>query len=633
MNDRQSVVRGTARAYGRVFWVFLSLLVPQILYFLSLAVVQGSGLGAVMMRGGVATAGIYLLGAVIAAPILTRRIRRAVSRQEWERAYRCSFRLPVHGAIAAGAMGAVVLLLAVIAETTVVAGATEFWPAATGILLGNVVNLAIYTYFVLDYTARRFRIGIPARGEETWTPQTVPVIAKVAAVVLATGVLPFMFIVVLLLADMDADVFVTLPGIVYSVYVSIAVLLAFARSLRTSSDLLLQAAQRLEAGDYQTRTPLIAGDEFTAVSRAFNRASESLRDRDAEIHSLNEELRAVNRRLESAVEERTRELEEEKHRAEEVSERRRDLIHVLSHDLRNPLSAIQSLMELSQGTDESLDEYRDEMGESIGAALELIDNVRQIQALESGKMDLHVRSVPLRDAVAAAHRLLEHRFREKEIELVNLVPEECIVLADASTLRTSVLGNLLSNAVKFSYQGCRVFVEATVDGPTVRLRVTDTGIGMSEELRSKVFSENTATRREGTDGEAGTGFGMPLVRRIVEAYGGEINVYSPAVGVPLSAAVDQPGEDTERPAAAEPSAATESTAPPEPTAAAEPSAATDELVALGPSGVHSTGDGHRDDGHHGNGDAAPGSAEGLTNERARTRGPGTTVEVVFRRGA
>ncbi|MFP4484707.1 MAG: ATP-binding protein [Spirochaetaceae bacterium] len=604
MTHIHAVVRGTVRPYGRVFAVFLSLIVPQILYFVSLSAVQGSGLAAVMMEGGVLTVGIYLLGALVAAPVFTRRIRRAVRREDWQRAYRCSFRMPAYGAIVAAAMGAVVLLLAVVLEATTTVGATEFWPATVGILLGNVINLAVYTFFVLDYTVRRFRINIPVQEDEAWTPRAVPVITKVAAVVLATGILPFMFIVVLLLADMDADVFVTLPGIVYSVYVSISVLVAFAGSLRISSNLLLQAAERLEAGDYETHTQLIAGDEFTSVTRAFNRAFTALRDRDAKIHSLNQELRAVNRDLESTVQERTQELEAAKQRAEAVSERRRDLIHVLSHDLRNPLSAVHSLLELSESAQESLDACREDMSESISAALELIDNVRRLQALESGKMDLQVRNVALRDAVAAAYRLLEHRFREKGVELVNRVPAGCTVLADDATLRSTVLGNLLSNAVKFSYPGCRVVVDVHGDGPTVRLRVTDSGVGMPEELRSKVFSETAATRREGTGGEAGTGFGMPLVRRIVEAYGGEINVYSPARAAP-GAATSSDARDAGR----------------QPVGMEEGGEAvrTDQLVAAGAA-------------HASSADVDHGRADTATQERARTKGPGTTVEVVFRSG-
>jgi len=439
------------------------------------------------------------------------------------------------GAGVAGVLGLIVLATAIIGG---LAGETEpgaFVPAVAGIVLGNVINLSLYSYFLLDFLARRFRLSVPVSGEQLRRPVTIPVIVKIAAVVVATGVLPFGFIVLLFLSDMNADVTVTLPGIIFSTYVSISVLIAFSRSLSISSDLLLATAERIERGDYGTETPLIANDEFAALSTAFNRASRTLRERDAEINSLNEQLRSINRRLEATVQERTEELREQKRKAEDVSEHRRDLIHVLSHDLRNPLSAVQSLLQLTGSLGDSLDTYRESIRESLDSAMELIDNVRQLQALETGRMQLAITAVPLRDAVDGAYRLLAHRFRDKDLELVNAVPEDLVVAADATTLRNTVIANLLSNAAKFSYEGSPVSVSTERDSRQVKLRVTDWGMGVPSSLLPHMFAETGMTQRKGTSGESGTGFGMPLVRRVVEAYGGEISAYSPAIVAPRNA--------------------------------------------------------------------------------------------------
>ena len=89
-----------------------------------------------------------------------------------------------------------------------------------------------------------------------------------------------------------------------------------------------------------------------------------------------------------------------------------------------------------------------------------------------------------------------------------------------------VFANILSNAVKFSFVGGEITVKCWHDKKYVRVSFADRGIGMSEELKNKVFSPHEATSRRGTEGEAGTGFGMPIVKSMVEIFGGDVSVTS-----------------------------------------------------------------------------------------------------------
>ncbi|MGH6718718.1 MAG: sensor histidine kinase, partial [Alphaproteobacteria bacterium] len=93
-------------------------------------------------------------------------------------------------------------------------------------------------------------------------------------------------------------------------------------------------------------------------------------------------------------------------------------------------------------------------------------------------------------------------------------------------LATGVLGNLVSNALKFSHPGSLIRVAAARHGDEVRLSVCDRGMGIPAPLLDDLFRWDRPTAREGTAGEFGTGFGLPLVRRYVEMFGGRITVES-----------------------------------------------------------------------------------------------------------
>jgi|GEM_PF-1687784 len=102
----------------------------------------------------------------------------------------------------------------------------------------------------------------------------------------------------------------------------------------------------------------------------------------------------------------------------------------------------------------------------------------------------------------------------------------CTVHADEAMLNT-ILRNLLSNAVKFTRQGGKVIVRAAeTENNMMEISVTDSGIGMSEDLSQKLFKVDEKVGRKGTDGESSTGLGLLLCKEFVEKHGGRIRVES-----------------------------------------------------------------------------------------------------------
>jgi signal transduction histidine kinase len=89
-----------------------------------------------------------------------------------------------------------------------------------------------------------------------------------------------------------------------------------------------------------------------------------------------------------------------------------------------------------------------------------------------------------------------------------------------------VLSNILSNAVKFSERGSRIAVWTNSTDDWVQLRIRDSGIGIPSHVLERIFDPSAQTSRPGTEGEDGTGFGMPLVKQFVESYGGWVSIKS-----------------------------------------------------------------------------------------------------------
>lgn len=204
----------------------------------------------------------------------------------------------------------------------------------------------------------------------------------------------------------------------------------------------------------------------------------------------------------------------------------RQLLHILCHDLATPIGGIVSLLEITQEPDDWRAMLTD-LSRASQNALDLIDLVRQMRALEEGKKQLKLVPVGLAAVCRDAELAVSGKLREKQVALRLEVDDSLYVLAEPVALTHSVLCNLLTNAIKFSSPGGTVFIEAQPDKEdSVCLRVRDSGIGMPHELQASLFDPACFTTRPGTSGEIGTGFGMILVKKFVEAFGGRIEVAS-----------------------------------------------------------------------------------------------------------
>jgi signal transduction histidine kinase/CheY-like chemotaxis protein len=212
-----------------------------------------------------------------------------------------------------------------------------------------------------------------------------------------------------------------------------------------------------------------------------------------------------------------------------ASQAKSDFIASMSHELRTPLSAILGFSELMRAEPRQ-DDGRlvpDEWIEHIHTGgqhlLALINDVLDLAKVEAGRLELDREPFDLRGLVTETIAGLRPLAERKHLSISSRGDAEMLV-ADRGRVR-QVLYNLLSNAIKFTPDGGSIAVEAVSADGTVRLSVSDTGTGIAPEDQEVIFEE---FRQVGGIGErqAGTGLGLALARRLVEAHGGTIELES-----------------------------------------------------------------------------------------------------------
>lgn len=261
----------------------------------------------------------------------------------------------------------------------------------------------------------------------------------------------------------------------------------------------------------------------TIVREAFERHDLIMRN-----EHMVEALQAANATLEDRVELRTRQLDEANEELQALNRRKDEIVGVVAHDLRSPLAGIQQCLEVIRTTEEA--EIREEFFGMIGEVSEkmmgLINELLDISAIESGRVELVMEEV---DLPAFAERIMRTNRPAAEGKGIEL---RCDVPGDVGTARfdfgriEQVVDNLISNALKFSHSGTRVDFEIGREDRETRLRVCDQGPGISEEEQQKLFQQFARGANQPTAGEHSTGLGLSICRRIVELHGGSIAVSS-----------------------------------------------------------------------------------------------------------
>lgn len=290
----------------------------------------------------------------------------------------------------------------------------------------------------------------------------------------------------------------------------------------------------MSQGDFDQSVDLGGRDEIGQLAASLDVTLARLRDYRAQVEDH-------QRALEAEVEERTVELQRRANeavelaaRAEASSRTKSEFLANISHELRTPLGGVVGMTELLLETplDPTQERYATTVRESAELLLALIHDLLDFSRGDAGRLELDRSEFDTRGLIEDVTEIFTDEARSKGLDLICFVDEGLpeVLVGDEVRLR-QVLTNLVGNAVKFTATG-EVVVRAVPLHPaedgriTVELSVTDTGIGIAEDARERIFeafeqADGSMARRFG-----GTGLGLAISRQLAELMGAELGVES-----------------------------------------------------------------------------------------------------------
>ena len=290
--------------------------------------------------------------------------------------------------------------------------------------------------------------------------------------------------------------------------------------------------------------------ELERLNRRLAEANEDLADANAalqaekarELEALNKtlaqanaELEQANRTLQAEIAERVRAQE-----ALEAADRRKDdFLAMLSHELRNPLAAIQGAIELMQRKaidDTQLVWARDVLSRQNRHLSRLIDDLLDVSRITMGKLTLHKEPIELKDvvqhAIETARPLIELRRHSVSLKL----PEQPLHVKGDPVRLSQVVCNLLTNSAKYTDEGgsIELALEAAAgpEGPEgdAVIRIKDNGRGIARDVLARLFEPSTHEERLNSGAHGGLGIGLIVVRGLVQMHGGSVEARSEGLG-------------------------------------------------------------------------------------------------------
>ncbi|KAF5431042.1 Signal transduction histidine kinase [Candidatus Methanophagaceae archaeon] len=236
------------------------------------------------------------------------------------------------------------------------------------------------------------------------------------------------------------------------------------------------------------------------------------------------------KKAEEEIQKLNRELELKVVDLEAVTRMKTEFLSITSHELRTPLTPMKAQLQmLEEGYKGRLTGKQIESVELILRNLTRLDNlikdILDISRIEMGRIKLRFEAMSINDVAKEAMIMQEPFAKEKEINVVTDLAELPSVVGDSERLR-QVIGNLMNNAIKFSDSGSEVLIGSKREGDKVLFRITDYGVGISEEDKEKLFKpfsqiDSSMGRKRG-----GSGLGLAIAKGIIQAHNGDIRVES-----------------------------------------------------------------------------------------------------------
>ncbi|HSK08221.1 MAG TPA: ATP-binding protein, partial [Vicinamibacterales bacterium] len=224
----------------------------------------------------------------------------------------------------------------------------------------------------------------------------------------------------------------------------------------------------------------------------------------------------------------------EKTRAMEEADRRRsEYLSMLSHELRNPLAAISSAVDVASqrvGDDLVLKRVTEVAGRQVGSMTRMLDDLLDVARMTLGRIALRRERVDIAAVVGAAVETIAPRVEALRHRLSVSLPREPLPAEGDAVRLSQAIANLLDNAARYTPPGGLIEVTAAREGEEAVIRVRDTGKGIAPELMPRLFDAFERGEHSTGDAEGGLGLGLAVVRRLVELHGGQVEARSEGLG-------------------------------------------------------------------------------------------------------
>lgn len=223
-------------------------------------------------------------------------------------------------------------------------------------------------------------------------------------------------------------------------------------------------------------------------------------------------------------------LGESEQRLKELNATKDRLFSIIGHDLRGPIGGFKSLIQLLiSGNDLSnskqLLEILTVIHKTANSTYDLLENLLEWAKSQQNEIVFNPKKINLKELVFNILNLFSEVILNKEINIVNEIPEGQFVVADKNMLST-ILRNLISNAIKFTPNGKSIILSVANMGDNIKISVQDEGTGIQEEDLPKLFNSLSPLSTYGTQGEKGSGLGLLLCKDFIERHNGIIEVNS-----------------------------------------------------------------------------------------------------------
>jgi len=292
--------------------------------------------------------------------------------------------------------------------------------------------------------------------------------------------------------------------------------------------------------------PIITQDGFTGLLLAGNQSPEIfITEGDEELISilanqigqslentqLFEQVYRSRQDLELKIQDRTKQLASALEEVQKISKNKSDFVSAVSHELRTPLTSIKGYASILMAgkigeIPQEVKDRLEKINKHSDNLVKFINDLLDISRIESGRVEMKLIRHDVLSIIDNLRDLLTPQMKDKNIQFKADVPQGIPELFVDISQVDRIFINLLSNAIKFTPVGGIITISAKTQNDFVLFEVTDTGIGMTEEDLSRLFSQFYRIDNEINRNVKGTGLGLSLVKNIVEAHKGKIWVTS-----------------------------------------------------------------------------------------------------------